>query len=100
SHRWNEIKGIADRITIFRNGTGAGTFAGMDLGEAAAVELMTGRKLDMQYPEPPPLTTRVPAFAARNLTGRGLRGAGFVAYEGEILGVGGLAGQGQRDLFL
>lgn len=100
SHRWNEIKGIADRITIFRNGMGAGTFAGIDLDEAAAVELMTGRKLDMQYPEPPPLTTRTPAFAARNLTGRGLRGAGFVAYEGEILGVGGLAGQGQRDLFL
>ena len=100
SHRWNEIKGIADRITIFRNGAGAGTFAGIELSEEGAVELMTGRKLDMQYPEPPPLTKRVPVFAARNLIGRGVRGASFTAYEGEILGVGGLAGQGQRDLFL
>jgi ribose transport system ATP-binding protein len=100
SHRWNEIKGLADRITVFRNGESVGVFAGIELSEEGAVELMTGRKLDMQYPEPPPLTKRIPVFAAHDLAGRGLRGATFTAYEGEILGVGGLAGQGQRDLFL
>ncbi|HVC80391.1 MAG TPA: sugar ABC transporter ATP-binding protein [Chloroflexota bacterium] len=100
SHRWNEIKGLADRITVFRNGASVGVFAGIDLSEEGAVELMTGRKLDMQYPEPPPLAKRTPVFAAHDLAGRGLRGATFTSYEGEILGVGGLAGQGQRDLFL
>jgi ribose transport system ATP-binding protein len=100
SHRWNEIKNIADRITVYRNGEGVGTFAAVDLSEEAAVELMTGRKLDMQYPEPPPVARREAVFAARDLTGRGLQGATFSAYKGEILGVGGLAGQGQRDLFL
>jgi ribose transport system ATP-binding protein len=100
SHRWNEIKGLADRITVFRNGESVGVFPGIELSEEGAVELMTGRKLDMQYPEPPPLIKRAPVFAANDLTGRGLRGATFTAYGGEILGVGGLAGQGQRDFFL
>jgi ribose transport system ATP-binding protein len=100
SHRWNEIKGIADNITVFRNGENVGTFAAAALTEEAAVELMTGRKLDMQYPEPPPLEERVPVLSGRDLTGRGLQGATFSAFGGEILGVGGLAGQGQRDLFL
>jgi ribose transport system ATP-binding protein len=100
SHRWNEIKGIADRITVFRNGESVGIFRGAELSEEAAVELMTGRKLDMQYPEPPALTARTPVFACRELTSMALQGATFAAYRGEILGVGGLAGQGQRDLFL
>ncbi|HWE60784.1 MAG TPA: sugar ABC transporter ATP-binding protein, partial [Chloroflexota bacterium] len=100
SHRWNEIKDIADRITVFRNGENVGTFAAIDLSEEAAVELMTGRKLDMQYPEPPPVTQREVVFAARDLVGKDLRGATFSAFKGEILGVGGLAGQGQRELFL
>jgi ribose transport system ATP-binding protein len=46
------------------------------------------------------LESRAPTFAARELVGRALRGATFAAFKGEILGVGGLAGQGQRDLFL
>ncbi len=100
SHRWNEIKGIADRITVFRNGESVGIFTGAELSEEAAVELMTGRKLDMQYPEPAALAQRTAVFAGSDLTGRALNGATFAAYKGEILGIGGLAGQGQRDLFL
>src|SRR6266436_1870768 len=49
SHRWNEIKGIADRITIFRNGENVGTYEATDLNEQDAVERMTGRKLNMLY---------------------------------------------------
>jgi ribose transport system ATP-binding protein len=100
SHRWNEIKDIADRITVFRNGESVGIFPAASLSEEAAVELMTGRKLDMQYPEPAPVQKRVEVLGARDLTGHSLKGATLSAYAGEILGVGGLAGQGQRDLFL
>jgi len=38
SHRWNEVKGIADRITIYRNGETVGIYAAADLSEQEAVE--------------------------------------------------------------
>jgi ribose transport system ATP-binding protein len=100
SHRWNEIKGIADRITIFRNGESIGIFPATNLSEETAVELMTGRKLDMYYPSPPPLEVRTPALEVRGVRGQGVSEATFTAQRGEILGIGGLAGQGQRELFL
>ena len=100
SHRWNEVKGIADRITIYRNGATVGTFDAATLSEQEAVERMTGRKLDMLYPEPVPLAVHTPVLEVRDLAGPGLSGVSFVAHQGEVLGIGGLAGQGQRELFL
>jgi len=100
SHRWNEIKGIADRITIFRNGENVGIYDANALSEQDAVEHMTGRKLDMLYTEPSPLTTQIPMVQVHNLSGTGLQDVSFTAYRGEILGIGGLAGQGQRELLL
>jgi ribose transport system ATP-binding protein len=100
SHRWNEIKGIADRITIFRNGENVGTYEATDLNEQDAVERMTGRKLNMLYTEPSPLTEQTPMLQVHNLAGTGLQEVSLTANRGEVLGIGGLAGQGQRELFL
>ncbi len=103
SHRWNEITSIADRITIFRNGAEVGTFSGID--EAEAITLMTGRRVEARYPALPaaPAAER-PAFelagATLGATQDGAPGFGFSLAWGEILGVGGLAGQGHRELFL
>jgi len=100
SHRWNEIKGIADRITVFRNGEGVGTYEATDLSEQEAVERMTGRKLEMFYTEPLPLAEQTSALQAHDLSGTNLYEVSFSAYHGEVLGIGGLAGQGQRELLL
>jgi len=100
SHRWNEIKGIADRITVFRNGESVGVFAAAALSERDAVERMTGRQLDMLYPDMAPFAGAPPALTLKGLTGAVLNGVSLTAHGGEVLGVGGLAGQGQRDLFL
>jgi ribose transport system ATP-binding protein len=100
SHRWNEVKGIADRITLYRNGATVGTFDAATLSEQEAVERMTGRKLDMLYPEPVPLAEHKPVLEVRDLAGPGLSGVSLAAHQGEVLGIGGLAGQGQRELFL
>ncbi len=100
SHRWNEIKGIADRITIFRNGENVGTYEATALSEQDAVERMTGRKLDMLYPEPIALPEKTPLLQVSNLSSMGLHALSFTAYRGEVLGIGGLAGQGQRELLL
>jgi ribose transport system ATP-binding protein len=100
SHRWNEIKGIADRITIFRNGENEGTYEANALSEQEAVERMTGRQLDMFYPAMVPLQEKTPMLQVRDLSSTHLKKISFTAYCGEVLGIGGLAGQGQRELFL
>ncbi len=100
THRWNEIKGIADRITVFRNGESVGTYEATDLSEQEAVERMTGRKLEMFYTEPLPLAEQTRALHVQQLSGTNLHEVSFTAYHSEVLGIGGLAGQGQRELLL
>jgi ribose transport system ATP-binding protein len=100
SHRWSEIKDIADRITIFRNGEHEGTYEAHALSEQEAVERMTGRQLSMFYPKISPLQEKTPALQVHDLSGSHLNHVSFTAYRSEVLGIGGLAGQGQRELFL
>ena len=98
SHRWGEVRSIADRITVFRGGTEVGTFT--ELHEDEAVRLMTGRSMEQLYPPLPPLSAPNPALEARSLTAAKVRDVCFTLNRGEILGVGGLAGHGHRELFM
>ena len=99
SHRWREIETLADRVTVFRNGSRVTTRT--RISEAEAVRLMSGRTLAGTYPD---VTAQPPhddsALQVSGLRGGVLRGVSFDLRKGEILGIGGLAGQGQRDLFL
>lgn len=98
SHRWNEVRTIADRITVFRNGQDVGTFTELDENEA--VTLMTGQRLEALFPPRPPTPEGAPVLEVNNLAGQRLRGVGFTLRPGEVLGFGGLAGQGHLELFL
>jgi ribose transport system ATP-binding protein len=99
SHRWGEVVDLADRITVFRNGESVATREHMD--EAEAVTLMTGRTIERMYPELPELPDGADvALEVRDLRGARVDGVSFQLRRGEVLGVGGLAGQGQRDLFM
>jgi len=99
SHRWGEVVDLADRITIFRNGVHVATRE--QLTEQEAVTLMTGRTIDRLYPQLPLLEKEAPAVLdVDGLQGERMRGVSFALRRGEVLGVGGLAGQGQRDLFM
>jgi ribose transport system ATP-binding protein len=100
SHRWNEVRDISDRITIFRNGQRVGTFAATDIDENRAVELMTGRTLSALFPPLPALGPAEPVLEVRGLASGRVRDVDLTLHRGEILGIGGLQGQGQRDLFL
>jgi len=98
SHRWREVEDIADRITIFRNGTSVATRD--SLAEDEAVTLMTGRSIDRMFPKALPVTGTQPALEVTDLRGNGLSGVSLTVRRGENVGLGGLAGQGQRQLFL
>jgi ribose transport system ATP-binding protein len=98
SHRWREIEALADRVTVFRNGTDVATRD--RISETEAVTLMSGRSFAGTYPEVFTIPIGDSALRVDDLRGGRLDGVSFELRRGEILGVGGLAGQGQRDLFL
>jgi ribose transport system ATP-binding protein len=97
SHRWNEISSLADRITIFRNGSDVGTFDSID--ETEAITLMTGRTLDAMFAPLPPVPQGAPVLELAAARTAATAPLSLALRPGEILGLGGLAGHGHRELF-
>jgi ribose transport system ATP-binding protein len=101
SHRLDEITSLCDRVTVFRNGRDVGGGPLAELPEARLVELMLGRKLAALYPERRPKVERAVACRVRDLNAPPtLHHFDLDVHAGEIVGIAGLEGQGQSDLFL
>ena len=101
SHRMDEVRRVADRITVLRNGETVATARTDDLTDDAIVSMMLGRRLERLFPDRTSTSTERVALRVRDLkVGHLLRGATFDLHEGEILGVAGLQGHGQRELFM
>ena len=105
SHRMNEIAELADDCSVFRNGRHVATFAAGTKRDAEIVEMMIGRDIEHAFP-PKPMATAATQAAAPAIEVRGLswqnrlHGIDLEARAGEIVGLGGLDGQGQREFFL
>jgi ribose transport system ATP-binding protein len=101
SHRMDEVRRVADRVTVLRNGETVGTEATASLSDADIVTMMLGRHLDRLFPVRTRVATERLALKVSDLrVGHQLRGVGFELHEGEVLGVAGLQGHGQRELFM
>jgi ribose transport system ATP-binding protein len=105
SHRMNEIKELADVMSVFRNGQHVETFPKHHHTDEEIVELMIGRDLGHAFPpkreRAPSPAGATPALEVKNLGWQGqLSGVSFQLGKGEILGLGGLDGQGQKELLL
>ncbi len=100
SHRLDEIVELADRVTVLKDGKNAGELSGDEITKHNMITLMIGRELTDIYPE------REESFKSANtiLSVENLqikdsdKKVSFELREGEILGIGGLEGQGQRDV--
>jgi ribose transport system ATP-binding protein len=99
SHRMAEVRAIADRMTIFRNGRTVAAHEANAVSDAEIVTQMIGRNLDRLYPERVATATERLALRVENYTSGRLNNVSFALREGEVLGVGGLQGHGQRELF-
>ena len=100
SHRMAEVRAIADRLTIFRNGRTIAVHEANAVSDGEIVTQMIGRNLDRLYPERISTATDRMALSVRDFSsGSRLKGVSFALREGEVLGVGGLQGHGQRELF-
>lgn len=101
SHRMSEIRHGCDTITVFRNGRNVGELQMDETRMDEIISLMLGRKIEGFFPERTAWHPGAVALETVGLTvGRQLRSANVRLRYGEILGVGGLAGQGQLPLFL
>jgi ribose transport system ATP-binding protein len=102
SHRMHEVEALADRASVFRNGRHVDTFDWGTRTTGEIVQLMIGRDISTQYPSKPDRPSR-PAAALRieNLGWENrLQSISLDVGAGEIVGLGGLDGQGQKTLLL
>jgi ABC-type uncharacterized transport system ATPase subunit len=104
SHKLGEVMQIADRITVLRKGQV--TAAGLRPADTSPMEmarLMVGRTVQFRVEKKPQapgdVVLEVDDVSAPNDKGLpALRGISFQVHEGEILGIAGVAGNGQREL--
>ncbi|WP_053206074.1 sugar ABC transporter ATP-binding protein [Jiangella muralis] len=107
SHRLDEVFALCDRATVLRNGRTVGTVELAATDEDELVRLMVG-DAPHQAPRTPSDAPATPSVAApgtstlevRGLSADRLRDVSFTVRSGEVLGLGGLQGQGQSELLL
>lgn len=102
THRMREVRAFCDTLTILRNGRHivSGPVAG--ISDAEVIEKIIGRSIEQTFP-PRPETAALgaPVLGVRDLrVGARLAGVSLDLHRGEILGIAGLQGMGQQDLFL
>ncbi|MBD0328954.1 MAG: sugar ABC transporter ATP-binding protein [Thermoleophilia bacterium] len=99
SHRLPEVLGIADRITVLRDGGGQGTFEAHGMSEDALVALMIGRPLQLAFPERDVDTEAAEVLLElSSLQGDRFGPVDLQLHRGEILGIAGAEGNGQVQL--
>lgn len=101
THRMHEVEALADRASVFRNGRHIETFDKGARSTAEIVQLMIGRDIATQYPPKPARPRPAPALKIENLGwDNRLADISLDVGAGEVVGLGGLDGQGQRTLLL
>lgn len=103
THKLNEVMEISDRVTVLRKGEYIDTVTTSETNSQKLTELMVGRKINLNI-ERPVTEKQPPLLEIRNLTVKDDEGntaindLSFYIRSGEILGVAGIAGCGQKEL--
>ena len=103
THKLNEVLEISDRVSILRKGEYIGTVNTAETNEQELTEFMVGRKVDLNIARPKSEET-VPLLNVQNLTVKNdegsvaVDGVSLCIHGGEILGVAGISGSGQKEL--
>ncbi len=102
SHRMEEIFRIADKYSVLRNGRTVGAGNIKDITEKQLVKLMIEKESVLGFlrgeAKSDEKVEKEITLEAENLTTDSLRGVSFKIRKGELVGIGGLRGQGQRHL--
>ena len=103
THKLNEVMEISDRVSVLRKGENAGTVSIKDTDEQKLTEMMVGEKIELDI-ERDFVEDKQKRLEVKNLTVRNIDGkkvvdnVSFDLYSGEILGIAGISGSGQKEL--
>lgn len=103
THKLNEVLAVSDRVAILRKGESVGEIATKDADENKLTELMVGKKvalnIERSTPENCEDRLEIKGLNVRSRDGvKVLDNVSFTAKSGEILGIAGIAGSGQKEL--
>jgi ribose transport system ATP-binding protein len=97
SHRMPEVRRIADRVTVLRDGAGRGTMRVAEVSDEEILNRILGRELEAVFPEKHDGDGGAPLLEVHSLAGEGFDDVSFTVRGGEILGIAGAEGNGQRE---
>lgn len=103
THKLHEVLSISDRVSILRKGAYIGTVETSQATEMSLTEMMVGEKVTLDIDRPMPKNPKK-CLEVKNLTClnkygvKALDNVSFEAKSGEILGIAGIAGSGQKEL--
>ena len=103
THKLHEVLSISDRVAILRKGEYVGDITTKDADESTLTAMMVGEKVELNIDRPEPVNP-VKRLDIQHLTVRSPEGitvlddASFDVYGGEILGIAGISGNGQKEL--
>lgn len=103
THKLHEVLALSDRVAVLRKGEYIGTVETKDATEQSLTEMMVGKKISLNIERTDPVNPvdmlMVKHISAKNAEGRTiLDDISFTARSGEILGIAGIAGSGQREM--
>lgn len=99
THRLAEVREVATRVSVLRDGKLRQTAQVSDITDQELLALIVGRELDSTFPDkhtPDPDASA--NFEVRQLSGSGFHNINLTGYEGEIIGLAGVVGNGQSEL--
>ncbi|MGN0983357.1 MAG: ABC transporter ATP-binding protein, partial [Gemmiger sp.] len=103
THKLHEVLEISDRVAILRKGEYIDTIETAGASEAVLTELMVGKKVELNIERPEPVNRHL-RLSVHNLSVTNAEGVkvldkvSFEAFSGEILGIAGISGNGQKEL--
>ena len=103
THKLHEVLSVSDRVAILRKGEYIGTVNTADATELFLTEMMVGAKVELNIERPEPVDPQkrisVTSLNCKNAEGvTVLKDINFDVYGGEILGIAGISGCGQKEL--
>ncbi|HTX25447.1 MAG TPA: sugar ABC transporter ATP-binding protein [Streptosporangiaceae bacterium] len=98
THRIDEVVGVADQITVLRDGAHVITRDATGVTEADLIALITGRPVREVFPQMPEPTEAETVLSVSGLCAGPLRDVSLTLRRGEVLGIGGLLGSGRTTL--
>jgi ribose transport system ATP-binding protein len=99
THRLAEVRELADRVTVLRDGRNRGTVVVDAVSDDELLTMIVGRQLEYTFPPKQTADARAePLLAVRGIAGPGFSDVSLSSHRGEIVGIAGVVGNGQTEL--